>query len=168
MPRIDLQDQDPGDLGAHAVEQVDDLRRQRLAVDGVGGVETQQRREVGLGAAGVAEVELGAGPHVVGGAEQPQLLDAQIVRLPVPARLDDRRQLAGGAQEVQIVDPLARPVEGAAHRLQVARQVLLLLRERGDGRRRDRAQKRRGKNEPGRAPGLHWNLRMVGLLRPDR
>ena len=152
---IDLQDQDPGDLGAHPVEQIDDLRRQSLAIDGVGRVELQERREVGLGAARVAEVELGAPAHVVGGAEQALLLDAQVPGLLVLARLDHRRQLARRAQEVEVLDPLARPVEGGAHRLQVGGEVLLLLRERGDEGHRDGAQEGRRENEPEGASGHH-------------
>ena len=121
---------------------------------------------------------MGAPAHVVGGAQEVHLLEAQVGSLHGLARLDDRPELAAGGGEVEILDPLARPVEGGAHRLQGGGEVFFLLRQdrrtRRLGGRRDQERQAERQGAAGgtgtagpRLRAVHRNLRMVALLRPE-
>jgi hypothetical protein len=171
--RLDRELQESDHPLAHLVEQVDDLGRQCLPIDGVVRVETQERLEVALGRLGVPKVDLGARSQIVGRGQDLHLLEAQVGGPRRAPRLDDRLQLAHAGREVELVDPLARPVVSLPHVLVTLGQVLFLLRQ---GRRREPGgkheggaeQKRRTDGRDDAREGLHCIRTTRPVLRPAR
>ena len=154
---IEDQDERSGHARPDPVEQIDDLRRQRLAIDGVARVQPEEGREIGLGHLGVAEIEVGPGPEVVGRGEQAQLLGAEI-RGPRPvAEVDDRAEIPHRAGEVEVVDVGPCLVVGGSHRLEPRGQILLLL-TRGAGRQDQPRGEERRRDQQRRQAAAHWNL----------